>query len=1104
MSSCQKITVKTIPHTWTVSEITNFTSAVSTIIDQILQDYVFDEKDVLFTAWAQSNSANYQSTFLTMEESSACWQSACEGITFLQTFSSNWITEETDPVFMTWWESYSATIGELSMVISENSAIWSETYNIVNTFSATWNDHIPASLSSTFITYQDGDARYVNVSGDVMTGSLSAPTISTETLYVGANTIHFVQDGVVINNLGSSDVDDYDSAYSTVNSNSAEWFQIISFNEDTAEITISNGNTISLSALSGSPTLLGTMAYQNANNVAINGGYFATTDGNITVGQPIQSVELSHEGKLVFSTFDDSDPFNVIYKSVSFSSPPGEGSPYVIELPPNVMDDGTGIVLVYKTSSDVQQFVWSSRLPLQNFQQSTSASILLGRGSQAGLGDIEEINLGNGLYMVGRTIAVSSIESDPLFMVWAQSNSANYQGTYNTVREFSSFWVGDSNVNAFVYSNSAEILDVNSIVFTNSAYWANHVDISLIESTSANWNSNYTTVNSNSSMWSSHTDLTFVQNASGGWNDSQTVVEANSALWAIDTDTIYDDTFLQLVSGGWSDTQNIVETNSALWAMDNDTIYDDSLIQSTSANWDSTYNTVNNNSAYWDNHTDISLVESTSASWNSVYTNVNANSSDWLQSLTFNSTNAELSISNGNTISLAALSGGGSGGPESDPIFTTWAIAYSGKYESAYNTVNSNSASWAIDTDTIYDDSLIQSFSANWTSVYSNVNTNSADWNYQGTDIKTLTANWENTYAIVNSASANWLQTISFNEITAELTISNGNTISLSALSGGGSSGIESDPVFTTWANTNSADYTSTYSTVFTNSASWGMGGSSSTDNQLFTTDGTWINPSPSISKYVLIRLVGGGAGGGSGRKGADGTARAGGGGGSGGAVVEFWALTTDLGATESVTVGAGGVGGAAVTSDSTDGNPGTIGGSTTFSVGTARGGNFGTGGTTTSIGGAGTSNSSVIGLMLRQLGAGGAGGAAFPANTAAAAIHWVPTGGGGGSGLSTFNVRGGQSGYGGTLGNSILGEVAGGANSNTDGGAGGVGVRSRGVGTGGGGGSASVSTDAGAGGDGGGFGSGGGGGGASRDGIGNSGAGGAGTNGYALIITYL
>jgi hypothetical protein len=76
--------------------------------------------------------------------------------------------------------------------------------------------------------------------------------------------------------------------------------------------------------------------------------------------------------------------------------------------------------------------------------------------------------------------------------------------------------------------------------------------------------------------------------------------------------------------------------------------------------------------------------------------------------------------------------------------------------------------------------------------VYSTVQSNSAQWGTDSTTdtgVRALTANWQNTYSTVNTTSASWLQTLSFNSSNAQLSISNGNTISLSALSASGSGG---------------------------------------------------------------------------------------------------------------------------------------------------------------------------------------------------------------------------------------------------------------------------------------------------------------------------
>jgi hypothetical protein len=156
---------------------------------------------------------------------------------------------------------------------------------------------------------------------------------------------------------------------------------------------------------------------------------------------------------------------------------------------------------------------------------------------------------------------------------------------------------------------------------------------------------------------------------------------------------------------------------------------------------------------------------------------------------------------------------------ETDPIFTTWA----------------------------------QANSASYTSTYTTVNTNSANWDYQGTDIKSLTSVWQDTYTTVNTNSSNWDQTLLFNDITAELTISNGNTVSLSALSGGGGTLTnETDPIFSTWAQANSASYTSTYTTVNTNSASWSAGGSGSGGLSGISYNRWAFTGSPPVSSFSL------------------------------------------------------------------------------------------------------------------------------------------------------------------------------------------------------------------------------------------------------------
>jgi len=79
------------------------------------------------------------------------------------------------------------------------------------------------------------------------------------------------------------------------------------------------------------------------------------------------------------------------------------------------------------------------------------------------------------------------------------------------------------------------------------------------------------------------------------------------------------------------------------------------------------------------------------------------------QTLTFNSTNANLSISNGNTVSLSALSATGSAG---DPAVNSLVHSNSANWNNSYTTVNAGSANW----NSAY--GTVSSLSANWNSVY--------------------------------------------------------------------------------------------------------------------------------------------------------------------------------------------------------------------------------------------------------------------------------------------------------------------------------------------------------------------------------------------------
>ncbi len=258
-------------------------------------------------------------------------------------------------------------------------------------------------------------------------------------------------------------------------------------------------------------------------------------------------------------------------------------------------------------------------------------------------------------------------------------------------------------------------------------------------------------------------------------------------------------------------------------------------------------------------------------------------------------------------------------------------------------------------------------------------------------------------------------------------------------------------------------------------------------DVQSFASSGTWTKPANAT--MVMVLAIGPGGSGGSGRRGADGTWRSGGAGGPSGSTVVAWLPASALTDTVTVTCGAAGAVGAAVTSNDTNGNTAAVGTATTFgSYVTAAAGLPGAGGTNS----APTTENVILGALPNAASSYVPGYGGLSYNLLGVSLFTMPGGpghcGGGGSGSWRSAANGTP--------------IAGAPGGNGTGGAGGApnsagSAGSEGLGGGGGGGGHTGNGGAG------GFPGGGGGGGRATANGTNSGAGGLGGAGYVRVVSF-
>ena len=312
----------------------------------------------------------------------------------------------------------------------------------------------------------------------------------------------------------------------------------------------------------------------------------------------------------------------------------------------------------------------------------------------------------------------------------------------------------------------------------------------------------------------------------------------------------------------------------------------------------------------------------------------------------------------------------------------------------------------------------------------------------------------------------------------------------------------------------------------FVNKGTASGGGTLTMTLREYTAGATWSKPAGLVSVDVIC--LGGGGGGGGGARRATGVVSRGGAGAAGGTVSFTQVLAASLGSTETVTIGAGGTAGAAVTADNTAATTGGNGGQTSFGTHCVAPGGTGAGSDGATFGQVALSGSwnpdyaygAAVGGAGRSSNSSGTAGTNGPSQELGEQTNSFNSnlGSPSGGGITTANAQsaGGASNrmlnYTGTLLTAVAGGTAGGG----AGGAGTANVVDRmvwpahiklegpayAIGLSGSAGGSNLTGAGGTGGAGGNYGAAGAGGGASRNGN-NSGAGGAGSGGLCFVLEY-
>lgn len=372
----------------------------------------------------------------------------------------------------------------------------------------------------------------------------------------------------------------------------------------------------------------------------------------------------------------------------------------------------------------------------------------------------------NGLYASQQnTIWTIGISADYLSANALDSYSGNWQNAYKAVSAYSGdfgYWKTEYEL---VSSNSAKwnevtafsaisgkfalSADVNAEFAATSA-WAKktfqpsgdylsasekYLSANALDNLSGSWESVYNSVYDTSADWNNA--YKWAKDNSANIIDASATLKANSASWNETSAALAEN------SGHWDSVYNSVLANSASW---NET---SATLNTNSGKWEQAFTAVSSNSGYWDNV--YNSVLNNSASWNETSAVVNENSGFWGQAYTaLTSTSAAWN-------NHSALSAEVEKKLDTD-AFEAWSAttdAWDKVYYSGADGIKVDEHIISISADYLSANAL-DDYSGKWNSVYDSVFGNSASWNETSATLKENSGKWEESYTALTNTSAIW------------------------------------------------------------------------------------------------------------------------------------------------------------------------------------------------------------------------------------------------------------------------------------------------------------------------------------------------------------